>query len=128
MSGALAVMLASGKPSPTVFSMTAGTSAPSVGFYRGVFGSVTPSPINPPIGGQLLSLVDVSGATSTLSIDGFSSDPGQSSITSVVSNSVTKTSAGVSSYSYAGGVATWNWATAFGFSNGNTYNPTTINY
>ncbi len=48
-------------------------------------------------------------------VSGFSSDPGQSWLTSVTCNGTTKTG-GTASYSYASGTAYWGWsATTWGF-------------
>jgi hypothetical protein len=49
---------------------------------------------------------------------GFSSDPGQSWLTSVTCNGVTKTGAATNHYSYGSGRAEWDWTLngPFGFS------------
>lgn len=51
-------------------------------------------------------------------VSGFSSNPGQSWLTSVTCNGVTMTGAAAAAYSYGtfgSGVAEWDWRSAFGF-------------
>lgn len=53
--------------------------------------------------------------TGDLLLSGFSSDPGQSWLTSVACNGTTKTGA-TATYSYSSGSAQWSWsATSWGF-------------
>ncbi len=83
------------------------------------FGSMTPTTIE---AHTIVELWDaVGGGSQQMSIGGFGADPGKSFFTSVSANGVTKTSASAG-YSYAGGVATWQWAGGnFGFVNTNVY-------
>lgn len=71
---------------------------------------------------------------SVLSISGFSSDPTAAWIVNIVANGKTHVPSGSDfSYSYASGVATWQWklfgsgADWFGFASGSTY-PVMINF
>lgn len=69
-----------------------------------------------------------SGGDGVLSIDGFSSDPGSTYISSLTANSITQLSS-AASYAYLSGIATWTWTgSPFNFLAGNTYDPVTINF
>ena len=48
-------------------------------------------------------------------VNGFSSGPGQSRLTPVTCDGITKTEA-ASTYNYSLGLAEWKWTTAWGFS------------
>lgn len=109
------------------FSITAGTfSAYVVGYHPtsgtgsitgGTFGALT-----------IADLHDVTNlGNSFLYISGFSSDPGKNSLTSIVSNGVTKLGSNAT-YTYSGGLAQWEWpgpGNVFGFVNGVNY-PTVV--
>ena len=88
------------------------------------YGSYSPTGLT---GGETVAfLADVSiGGLNTCTgpvaanfeVSGFSSDPGQSWLTSVTCNGVTKTGTTAAGYSYSTGIAHWTWGagTAFGF-------------
>jgi len=86
------------------------------GYDSGVFGSYSPNGLT---GGKTVTAVNdtTCGAvkTSHLVIGGFSTDPGQTWLTSVTCNSITKTSASGSTYNFGSGSAEWSWASQFGF-------------
>jgi YD repeat-containing protein len=80
------------------------------GFNSGQFGSVSPSTLT---GGKtILQLMDAYNGPpfiyTQLIISGFTSDPGQSWLTSVTANGVTRSGASAA-YSYANGSAQWDW-------------------
>ena len=91
------------------------------GFINGEFGSYSPTGLNggDTVGG-LFDEYNTCGfpTSSWFEVDGFSSDPGSTWLTSVTCGSVEKT-ASTAGYSYASGVAAWEWSTQFGFSSGN---------
>jgi hypothetical protein len=88
--------------------------------YSGSIGSYSPTGLTR--GKTVASLFTLGvGASCTgtfsghLSVSGFSSDPGQSWLTSVACNGTTKTGA-TATYSYGSGSALWSWsATSWGF-------------
>lgn len=75
------------------------------------FGSIGSASIQ---GGYTLRQIYADAATSSLvlSIDGFSSDPGQSFFSSIDLAGTNKTSASAT-YAYGSGTATWTWASSF---------------
>lgn len=88
--------------------------------YSGSIGSYSPTGLT---GGKtvagLFAIVVGPSCTGTLTgdlfVSGFSSDPGQSWLTSVACNGTTKTGA-TATYSYHSGSAEWSWsATSWGF-------------
>lgn len=88
--------------------------------YSGSIGSYSPTGLT---GGKTVADLFDAWAGSTcglgsgyLFVSGFSSNPGQSWLTSVTCNEVARTGAMASSYSYASGTAEWNWVPEpFGF-------------
>lgn len=96
------------------------------GALCGSYGSLAPSAV---LGANSIQALKDShnpgGASefvqSTFCVSGFGANPGQNAVfANVVANSVTRTAAAASSYTYFSGVACWNWAspsfTGFGFS------------
>jgi hypothetical protein len=82
------------------------------GFDSGVMGSISPTTVT---GGEgYAEWFDIDTSLSFVAISGFSSDPGQSWLTSAQCYSVTMTGASAT-YSYNSGAATWRWSGAFGF-------------
>jgi hypothetical protein len=88
--------------------------------YLGNFGSYSPTGLT---GGETVAwLADIyfgsscsSGVVTDFKVTGFSSNPGQSWLTSVTCGGVTKTSS-TSGYSYSSGAAIWSWSSSpFGF-------------
>ena len=82
-------------------------------------GSYSPSVIT---GGEVLSEVydqDNAGCKlvtgSTVSVSGFSADPGRTWLTSITCNGVTLNQSGAVRFFFAGGTATWEWSEQFGF-------------
>ena len=97
----------------------------SYGYASGVgaFGSASPSTMTD--GKNFQALYDyydlnVGGSYGIVGVSGFSSDPGQTYLTSITTNSVTYYAASASFYSYGSGIATWTFP-AFGFTPSNTY-------
>ena len=87
--------------------------------YLGSTGSYSPTALT---GGESVSdLYDISNSTCTslfrsiIYISGFSSNPGQSWLTSVTCNGVEMTGGSTSSYSYNSGTAGWAWNTTSGW-------------
>jgi hypothetical protein len=83
------------------------------GFLNGHFGSMSPTTTdtNKPYQGLYdyrVCTIFGCNVDSSLSIGGWSSNPGQAWLNSVSALGVTKTGASAS-YSYSGGVATWSW-------------------
>lgn len=58
---------------------------------------------------------------SGINVSGFSSNPGQSWLTSVTCNGVTNTGSSAG-YSYSGGLASWSFSKLFGFTGGSGHN------
>lgn len=94
-----------GRPLPYYYGFT---SSPAVGSY---------SPTGLAGGKTVIKLFDYlsCGALSELWISGFSSNPGQSWLSSVACNGVTNTGAGAFDFSYNSGTASWVWNDRFGF-------------
>lgn len=86
------------------------------GYNSGTFGSYSPNGLT---GGKTVTAVyDLScGAvkSSHLVIAGFSTDPGQTWLTSVTCNGITNSSTSASSYGFSSGSASWAWTSQFGF-------------
>jgi hypothetical protein len=87
----------------------------------GGFGSRSPSTLT--TGNTFRACYDDSRpASATLQISGFSSNPGKEFIRNVVTGPIPTTLTGAAAtYSYSSGVATWTWASTFGFSKNVTY-------
>jgi hypothetical protein len=115
----------------TEYTITAG----SAGFTRG-YGVSGIGSISVPLGGQLIGhgcyiegiTDDVSLNRFTLSLYGFSSNPGTTFIESIEANNITFNESSKLSYNYfaAGGFdgfgrADWTWSGVAGFSNGGQY-------
>lgn len=98
------------------FVVTVGTSSTNYGYEAGAFGSVSQNlsadghtiteVYDSSVCGKLLCV-----SQSHVSVKGFSSDPGKTWLGSVaVENGNTLTGASATTYTYASGVSTWNWA------------------
>lgn len=89
--------------------------------YTGGVGAYSPTGLTggKTVGALMALAVPCMGGTFSghLAVTGFSSDPGQSWLTSVACNGTTKTGATATYvYTSASGTATWNWsATTWGF-------------
>lgn len=90
------------------------------GYFPSSTGSYSPTGLT---GGKTLSdLYDIStGSTcgfgsvdSVIHVSGFSSNPGESWLTSVSCNGFTLTVGFSTSYSYSSGIAAWGWSTSGG--------------
>lgn len=84
------------------------------------FGSASPSTMGP--GKTLIALADnfsdvsfVTFVQTIVQISGFSTNPGQSWLSYVSNGSAIRLGSSASSYAYGGGVATWRWTSAGGF-------------
>lgn len=93
--------------------LTPGSGLGNVGYASGAFGSLSDDTLSD--GKTIYALVDFSG-NSLLQISGFSSDPGYNYIDNITANGSTF-STGLASYSYDSGfgIASWQWASSFGF-------------
>jgi hypothetical protein len=106
------------------FTITAGTWTNIVGYQptEGA-GSITGGTDGPLTIFAIWDVVNL--GNSFIEISGFTSDPGKTSLTSVVANGVTKLgSSAIYSYNSSSGVATWEWqgpGNVFGFVNGSVY-------
>ena len=61
-------------------------------------------------------------SSATVEISGFSSNPGKGFIRNVITGPTPTTLTGAAAtYSYSSGVATWTWASTFGFAKDVTY-------
>jgi hypothetical protein len=100
---------------PSLYICASGYQSPSLGSY-------SPTGLS---GGKTVHALwdfDVGGGnpscptpvSSFFSAAGFSSNPGQSWTTSVTCGGVSKTGASAT-YSYSGGIASWQWSSTFGF-------------
>jgi hypothetical protein len=126
----IAVTLTNTSPASQAFSITAASwsnqTTAEVGYNAtGAHGSATNTTLP---GGYTINGLDDSDASgqlgSSFGITGFSSNPGQNYIASVVANGVTRDSS-AATYSYSSGLATWSWpGDQFGFAAGNTYDCT----
>ncbi len=93
------------------------------GFANDNFGSYSPTGLT---GGKTVIVVwdhiylgTCAGAdNSVLEVSGFSTNPGESWLSSIECNGVTNTGSGATAFSYTGTTATWTWSRLFGF-NGN---------
>jgi hypothetical protein len=110
--------------------LTAGTSVAGLcsghpiilhGYISGGIGSYSPTGLT---GGQTVSDVydqentpPCVPAAVSVSVSGFSSDPGSSWLTSITCDGVEKTTH--TAYLYSAGVATWNYSGVFGLVSGN---------
>jgi hypothetical protein len=94
-----------------------------LGFINGSLGSYTPTGLT---GGEtLLAITDehpvsCGGSISTLSVKGFSANPGAGWLTSITCDSVERLESSAISYTYTSstGVAAWQFSGNFGFTNG----------
>jgi fibronectin type III domain protein len=87
-----------------------------VGYYQGVGGSISPVKLS----NNVLSYIafcdqHATPGSSHIQISGFTSDPGASWLISAEANGVTNLGSAASGYAYAGGTASWAWATSFQF-------------
>jgi hypothetical protein len=95
-----------------------GGSSPVYG-YDASFGSYSPTGLT---GGKTVVLIwdfhvgNCGVNHSNLEINGFSSDPGSSWLTSITCNGVSNPQSSASGYSYSGGAAIWAWSQFFGLS------------
>ena len=90
------------------------------GFGTAFIGSMSPAKMSD--GLTYYSFFDLKGtgvAEGVVALSGFTSDPGQGWLGSATAVGVTKT-APSATYSYSSGVATWTWATEFGFTGSGT--------
>jgi len=81
------------------------------GYATGLEGSYSPAGLT---GGRTLTAAEDFGCgpvSSHITVDGFSSDPGSTWLTSVTCNGVARL-ATAASYSYSGSTAFWQWAGA----------------
>ncbi len=129
------VQLATAASDPGV--LTVGTRIPSScvggvlpliqsGFIAGSLGSYSPASLT---GGKtLLQLYDyeVCANATVMQVSGFSSNPGSTWLSSVSCGGGALTGSGAASFGFAGGVASWTWATALGFANQTTLNCTIL--
>lgn len=121
--------------------LTIGTSSVVAGYTARGFNSAAAAAYTPTTWGSLTSASTSDGYTvvsvyddrdttspayaAVVSISGFGADPGQSYLYNVTANSVTKTGASATAYSYSGGRAIWSWedtttAPLFGFGTSGT--------
>jgi hypothetical protein len=86
--------------------------------YGSGYGSLSPSTLT---GGKTVSIWDDKETLGTLSISGFSSNPGQSWLTSAGCTGLTTKTGASASYTWNSslGTATWAWTGAFGFATKN---------
>lgn len=131
MSGILDAFFGAGGRITNTFSITAGqqTGPPLFeGYQSGVIGTLNSGGnFNGPLLNSLYD--DVTNANSFLKVSGFASNPGQAWLVSVTANSITRTGAAAGSFSFAGGIATWEWlAQKFNFANGTTYAGSTVTH
>lgn len=107
--------------------MVAGLSGSLVGYLTGTMGSITPSTDS--AGRSIQALYDTTGPHLYYELSA-ASNPGQNAFTTLEitgpAGAKSFASASVASYNYTAGVAIWNWATNYGFSNGNTYRAQTF--
>ena len=83
------------------------------------FGSRSPATLT--TGNIFVACYD-QASSAILRISGFSSDPGKGFIRNVITGPTPTTLTGAAAtYSYSSGVATWTWASTFGFSKNVTY-------
>jgi hypothetical protein len=100
-----------------VFTVVCGPPVPLLAGYGPSWGSYSPTGLT---GGKTVrGIYDTKGcagsATAVLEVQGFSSDPGTSWLTSVTCNGVTKLQS-AASYTYTSGTAKWSWSSSpFGF-------------
>jgi hypothetical protein len=133
MSGILLLLMALGVGYiPLSTTLTAGSNVVggngSIGYANGVIGTLSVTAIGP---NTIRNITDniVSGIVVACEIIiAAASNPGQAYIGNVVFNGNTFNGA-AASYSYAGGLATWQWTTSvgWGFVNAGVY-PGTVNY
>ena len=80
-----------------------------VGFDSGVFGSISPTKTSNGFTYlQIITEIGAHGGASVFNLKGFSSNPGQSWLTSIKCGSNTQTGS-TASYTYSGGEASWEW-------------------
>jgi hypothetical protein len=88
------------------------------------FGSISPGSLT---GGTSICSWFDTPVNDSLWISGFTSNPGQSWLTSASCFSVTKTGASATfSYSASSGIAMWTWTSLFGFNNPNLTAPCSL--
>lgn len=138
MSGILGAMVGSAGITTSTFNITAGNIAGTtlVGYSDGTAGTsggAGGSITGGAFGGK--HIAEISFISSGLNVDrlrvkGFSANPGQSWMSKVIANSVTRTGASATfTWDAVNLCATWEWAGGlFGFVNGNTYNGNTITH
>lgn len=127
--GVMTVMVGGGGGGPLITtSLTAGSNVSSgngeIGFCSNSvdcgdssLGSLSVSAI--PGGYTVIGIIDIvvsgSVAHAEVVVSGFSAEPAQNWLTSVIFNGQTYGGANASSYSYSSGTATWQWGTATGW-------------
>ncbi len=120
----ISVTLTNTSPSQAKFTFTAASdpsSTPNIGYgYAAGFGTLD-SVSGLPAGITVSLIEDVKTTVVAFALSGFSSDPTQSSLASLVCNGVTLEISGVTAYSYNSGTAEWQWGATLGLVAGTQY-------
>jgi hypothetical protein len=113
--------------SASVLTMVAGSLGNDRGFFHGSFGSITPTTL---LSGQTVQeLIVTTSGTITLNINGFSSNPGSTFLTSLMVTGPFGTNftllGSAASFVFGGGASEWDWTTgAEPLVSGSTYTVT----